>query len=72
MIPITEILSTSEEIHAFVVGVSHGWFFWQKHQLITESMWGERHYYGIGKIFGMVFFGVFMACLGWIVKEVIF
>ena len=69
MIPIKELFNDPEETHAFIVGLSHGFFFWQKHQLITETMWGERHYYGMGKIFGFIFFGVFMACL---VKVIIF
>ena len=59
-----QLLNNYEEIHAFVIGISHGFFFFQKHPPLTEKQKSEQHYYEQGKILGFIFFGVFIACLG--------
>ena len=71
-IPLKELFSTSEEIHAFIVGISHGWFFWQKHPPLTKKMKKERHYYGIGKIVGMMLLVLFQVGICWLVKVIVF
>ena len=71
LIPIEEFLSTIEEIHAFIIGIGHGFFWWQRHSC-PEKYKNEDHYYEQGKIAGMMVFGVFMACLGWLVKSLLF
>ena len=70
MIPINELFNDPDEWHIWLIGVSHGFFFWQKHPPLTIE--NERHYYEQGKIAGMMVFGVFMACLGWLVKSLLF
>lgn len=62
-IPLKELFSTPDEVHSFIIGISHGFFFFQKHWLVTKYLEKEMHYYGMGKILGFVLFGVFMACL---------
>jgi len=66
-IPLKELFSTSEEVHAYLIGISQGFFFFQKHPPLIKEIEGERHYYEQGKILGFIFFGVFMACLGWLI-----
>jgi len=70
MIPINELLSTPLEQHAFVVGIYHGWFFWRKYDC-PDKFKGEEHYYGSGKIAGMIMIGLFQVFIGWLVKTVI-
>ena len=62
-IPFKELFSTSDEVHAYLIGISHGFFFWQKHPPLTKKQKKEQHYYEQGKILGFIFFGVFVACL---------
>jgi len=74
MIPINELFNNPEEWHSWLIGISHGFFFWQKHTLppVTE---GEEHYYEQGKILGFWLWLPFAVCqvmIGWLVKVVIF
>ena len=66
MIPINELFSTSDEVHAYLIGMSHGFFFWQKHPPLTIE--DERHYYEQGKIAGMFLWIPFC----WLVKSLLF
>ena len=67
MIPNNELFNDPDEIHAFLVGVAHGFFFWQKHPVLTEKQKSEQHYYEQGKILGVFLWIAF----GWLVKVVI-
>jgi len=71
--PITEIFNDPEcnEWHSWLIGVSHGFFFWQKHTLppVKED---EEHYYEQGKIAGFMMLILFQVGICWLVKLVIF
>lgn len=72
-IPLKELFNHPDEVHAYLIGVGHGFFFWQKHHWMpTKLLEEERHYYEQGKIAGFVLFGVFMACLGWLIIKLWF
>jgi len=75
MIPINELFSEPAEQHAWLVGMSHGFFFWQKHPPLTEEQKDEQHYYEQGKIAGMFLWLPFVVCqvlIGWLIKVIIF
>ena len=71
MIPITELFSDPDgrEWHAFLIGIGHGFFFWQKHTCPDKD---EEHYYEQGKIGGFIFFGVLVVFLGCLVIKLWF
>jgi len=71
MIPINELLNDPLEVHALIVGISHGWFFWRKYDCPDEFK-DEEHYYGIGKIFGMIFLGLFQVLVGYLIVNLWF
>lgn len=60
MVKFKEWLNTYDELHACVIGIGQGFFFWQKHLPLTKKMENERHYYEQGKIVGIVLVALFL------------
>jgi len=66
-----EFISSYEELHAVVIGIGAGFFFW-KEQKLSQTTWdliqSERHYYEGGGIFGgFLFLGAMLGFIAGVV-----
>ena len=74
MINLKELFNDPDELHAYLIGISHGFFVWQKHECPEKykTEHDELHYYEQGKILGMIFLGLFQVFIGYLIVNLWF
>ena len=74
MVSIKELFNDYDEVHAFVMGFADTFLFskWKYKGKLERLIKRELWYYRAGMVFGRMWFGVFMACLGWLIKSLLF